>query len=194
MANLVVSLVAYFALHSLLAAGPVKIWLSNLVSGRYYRLIYNLLAVALLLPVAWLFVQIPNEPMFQNVWLRPLGWLLLLAGGVWGVVGLKSYDLGEFSGLFQLKTGGQPLHTQLVVGGLNRWVRHPLYFGTLLLAWGYFFASPALKVLALAVVSSIYLVVGSWLEERKLAQQFGEAYRQYQKNVPMLLPLRWPKS
>ena len=29
------------------------------------------------------------------------------------------------------------------------------------------------------------------LEERKLEQQFGDAYRLYRKHVPMLIPFRW---
>ena len=39
----------------------------------------------------------------------------------------------------------------------------------------------------------LYLFVGSKLEERKLEQQFGEAYRSYQRNVPMLFPFRWKR-
>jgi protein-S-isoprenylcysteine O-methyltransferase Ste14 len=36
-------------------------------------------------------------------------------------------------------------------------------------------------------------VIGSYLEEIDLVVEFGDAYREYQKRVPMLIPLlKWP--
>ena len=46
---------------------------------------------------------------------------------------------------------------------------------------------------AFALISTIYLILGSRLEEEKLVAQFGEAYRKYQREVPMLVPLKWGK-
>ena len=45
--------------------------------------------------------------------------------------------------------------------------------------------------LATNIVLSLYLVIGAFLEERKLLREFGDAYRQYQNRVSMLLPLKW---
>jgi protein-S-isoprenylcysteine O-methyltransferase Ste14 len=42
-----------------------------------------------------------------------------------------------------------------------------------------------------AVLISLYLVVGSWLEERKLLVYHGAAYRNYRRLVPGLIPLPW---
>ena len=33
-----------------------------------------------------------------------------------------------------------------------------------------------------------YVLLGTWLEERKLVLEFGDAYLHYQKEVPMLIP------
>ena len=41
------------------------------------------------------------------------------------------------------------------------------------------------------VVLSVYLVVGTVLEERKLEREFGAAYRAYRREVSALLPLAW---
>ena len=41
------------------------------------------------------------------------------------------------------------------------------------------------------VVLTIYLIVGTLLEERKLVVQFGAAYREYQERVSMLFPFKW---
>ena len=44
------------------------------------------------------------------------------------------------------------------------------------------------------VILTVYLVVGTILEERKLVIELGEEYREYQQQVPMLLPLKWLRS
>jgi protein-S-isoprenylcysteine O-methyltransferase Ste14 len=82
----------------------------------------------------------------------------------------------------------------LNTSGLNAQVRHPLYFGTLLALWGTFLLYPTDASLLVAGVSTLYLLIGSKLEERKLEQQFGDAYRSYQRKVPMLIPFKWRHS
>jgi len=44
------------------------------------------------------------------------------------------------------------------------------------------------------IILTIYLVVGTVLEERKLLMEYGEDYRQYQKKVSMLIPFKYLKS
>jgi protein-S-isoprenylcysteine O-methyltransferase Ste14 len=39
---------------------------------------------------------------------------------------------------------------------------------------------------------SLYLYVGSLLEERRLQLEFGQAYVDYQQRVPRLVPRLWP--
>jgi len=38
------------------------------------------------------------------------------------------------------------------------------------------------------------LIVGTYLEEKKLVREFGEKYLIYQKRVSMLIPYKWLKS
>jgi len=38
------------------------------------------------------------------------------------------------------------------------------------------------------VLASLYFVIGSIFEERKLLRQYGEAYAHYQRNMPRLVP------
>jgi protein-S-isoprenylcysteine O-methyltransferase Ste14 len=38
----------------------------------------------------------------------------------------------------------------------------------------------------------VWIILGSYLEEKDLVTEFGERYRHYQKTVPMLLPWRGP--
>ncbi len=73
-------------------------------------------------------------------------------------------------------------------GGMHRYVRHPLYFGTLLFIWSLFLLFPYLNNLLACLVITLYTVFGARLEEKKLVAQFGEQYRRYQQTVPMLIP------
>ncbi|MBK9017622.1 MAG: isoprenylcysteine carboxylmethyltransferase family protein [Saprospiraceae bacterium] len=115
---------------------------------------------------------------------------MALAGISWVVRAMKRYNLDEFMRLEQLRTGQKPMHNKLIIRGLNGRVRHPLYFGTLLIVVGVLFIFPNDAMFAFALISTIYLIIGSRLEEEKMVAQFGEAYRKYQREVPMLLPFR----
>jgi protein-S-isoprenylcysteine O-methyltransferase Ste14 len=78
----------------------------------------------------------------------------------------------------------------LVVSGPYRYVRHPLYSGVLLLLLGwwllldYTFLGASIPFLLLW----FNFVVGPF-EEKELRAIFGDAYEQYAKNVPRIIPL-----
>ncbi len=78
----------------------------------------------------------------------------------------------------------------MVVRGLYRWVRHPLYLATLMMIWSY----PDLTAdrLLFNVLFTGWIIVGTVLEERDLVENFGDDYRNYQRRVPMLIPYRKP--
>jgi protein-S-isoprenylcysteine O-methyltransferase Ste14 len=70
-------------------------------------------------------------------------------------------------------------------------VRHPWYLAVFILLW-----SRDLNVAGFIInmVLSAYLLIGTLLEERKLVLEFGENYKAYQRQVSMLLPLKWLRS
>ncbi|MCB0855774.1 MAG: protein-S-isoprenylcysteine methyltransferase, partial [Bacteroidetes bacterium] len=53
---------------------------------------------------------------------------------------------------------------------------------------GNFLLHTSLQVLIFTLITLIYLIVGTILEEKKLVNEFGDAYRDYQKKVKMLIP------
>jgi methanethiol S-methyltransferase len=73
-----------------------------------------------------------------------------------------------------------------VVAGLYKLVRHPLYTCGLILVW----LPPVMtwNLLAFAIGATVYILIGAYFEERKLVAEFGQAYLDYRKRTPMLIP------
>ncbi len=187
-----ISLLAYFILHSLLASNVVKARAEKYFNAqRYYRLAYNIVAFGYLAVLTWHFLLINKVVLLDNTLIKWPAVLLLLAGLVWVVKALQGYDLAEFIGTSQLQKSAKKSPIVLKTNGLNSLVRHPLYFGTLLMVWGAFFLLPTDASLIVAAVTTLYIFIGAHLEERKLEQQFGETYRLYRNRVPMIIPFRW---
>jgi protein-S-isoprenylcysteine O-methyltransferase Ste14 len=70
-------------------------------------------------------------------------------------------------------------------------VRHPWYLAVFILLWARDFN---LAGFTINVILSAYLLIGTLLEERKLVLEFGEKYKAFQRQVPMLIPLKWLRS
>ncbi len=189
---LAIALIVYYVLHSLLASEYIKQRLpKSFINPRFYRIIYNAIAILLLIPIAWIYKQVDAHFLFEVKLLSYLGIFLLASGLVLMFFALRQYDLGEFAGTQQLRIPGQP-KDDLKTDGFNAYVRHPLYFSGLLLLWGWFLYQATNTFLVIAFISTLYLYIGTRLEEQKLLNTFGDAYRIYQEKVPMLLP--FPKK
>lgn len=182
---------AYALLHSLLAAFGVKAAIGRRWPAfmPWYRLAYNLIAVAALLPLAWLVHATPGDWLWR--WTGGGAWLangLALAACAGFVFSARYYDMGEFIGLRQLREHAPRVDRPggFVVSPFHRFVRHPWYCFGLVLVWTRDM-TPALLLSALAI--TLYFVVGSRFEERKLLALHGEKYRRYRARVPALFPL-----
>ena len=185
--------IIYFLLHSLFASLAVKRCIAaqwpNAV--RSYRLAYNIAAVILLIPPLGLMVVIDGTPLWQ--WRGVWAWfangiaIVAIAGFFWS---LRFYDSGTFLGLRQLSESETAIDNRehLTISPLHRVVRHPWYFLALLVIWTRDMDS---AFLVTGVVITAYFVIGSRLEESKLIALYGDAYREYIKRVPGLLPLPW---
>ena len=112
--------------------------------------------------------------------------LLAMAGMVWGVYALKPFDPYGRLAIVDHLGGKPPRSPQFSVNGPYLWVRHPLYFFVLLLIW----ACPELTVdrMIFNILWTFWIYLGTVLEEKDLVADFGDAYRQYQGGVPMLIP------
>ncbi len=148
------------------------------------------MAVVTLLPLFPLLVLLPDQTSYIIPspwrWLMLIGQLLALAG--LGLAFLQTEPF-HFLGLTQLWTKPDAGDNgRLVVTGFYYWVRHPLYFFSMLFLW----LAPAMttNLFITYLLISLYFYVGSIYEERRLLVEFGQAYREYQRCVPRLIPWR----
>lgn len=181
---------SFGVLHSLLAGAGAKDRLMGLF-GANYRLCYNLFAVVHIGAVFMLGQAAlggsPAFPLEAGVegalkGVSVLGWVVL-------VLALREYDLGQFSGLSQIRAhrrgAPEPEDEPLVTAGLHRFVRHPIYLGAHMILWG---GAVDGFGLATAAWGSAYLVIGARFEEKKLVRLYGGEYRDYQDRVPAVIP------
>ena len=188
-----ISMCAWSVFHSWLAAFSTKNLAVRIFGKgiqRYYRLLFIGVAVLTLLPILGMVAFLPS----RNLWIIPFPWLYLtltLQGlALLGlVVTVLQVDTMAFIGLSQLHHPDAEQKAEMVTRGFYRWVRHPLYFFSLVLFW--LFPVMTTVSLAFVIASSLYFVIGTLPEERKLVDIYGQAYRQYQRDVPRIIP--WKK-
>lgn len=180
----------YGLLHSFLASlwtkERAREWLGP-AADRWYRLVFNIVGAITLLPVLALPALLPDRPLYT---IPPPWTYLALAGQATAVlalaVGVMQTGGLSFLGLRQLVEPAQQERPRLVVDGLYRFVRHPLYTAGLVFIW--LIPVMTVNLLALNIGLTAYLVIGALFEERKLVREFGEAYIQYRQKTPMLIP------
>lgn len=182
---------AYFTLHSALASLAAKRWCARHWPSAmpFYRALFNGVALLTLLPVAWLMLRTAWPPVWA--WTGAGAWLanaVALAALLGALATRSAYDLRAFIGWPPMKTAtptgdGQPF----ALSALHRHVRHPWYFTGLVLLWT---RDMDVALLTTALLTTAYLGVGARLEENKLIDAYGDAYRRYRARVPGLLP--WP--
>jgi protein-S-isoprenylcysteine O-methyltransferase Ste14 len=190
--SIIIFLGVYAVAHSLLAAYAVKAWARRVFgpqTDRWYRLVYNIIAVVTLLPILPMIALLPA----QTLYVTPSPWRWLLVGGQllagFGLV-LSLLQTGplHFLGLTQLLAQNPTATGDLTVRGLYGWMRHPLYSFSILFLW----LSPVMttNLLSVNIVFTLYFYLGSIFEERRLLAEFGPAYQDYQQQVSRFIPLK----
>jgi protein-S-isoprenylcysteine O-methyltransferase Ste14 len=120
------------------------------------------------------------------VWLQALGWVAIAVGS--GV-------LLEAFGRFVVEGIGTPAPVAptetLVVGGLYRYIRNPMYVAVAAIVLGQAAVLGRWVLVAYAAVfgATVWSFV-HWYEEPTLLRQFGTQYEHYRKTVPGWWPRR----
>lgn len=181
----------FFVQHSGMVRQSFRSWLAQIIPRTYHPAVYAIASGLALVTLVVLWQASPTALFAihgQLSWLPRVFSLLAIAGCLWGMLALGGFDAFGRPPIASLLHGQRLKPPCFVVRGPYRWVRHPLYFFSLLLIW----ATPDMTSdrLLFNVLWTSWIVLGSYLEERDLVAEFGERYRAYQQTVPMLLPWR----
>ncbi|MBW2483529.1 MAG: isoprenylcysteine carboxylmethyltransferase family protein [Deltaproteobacteria bacterium] len=191
-------LILWCVLHSAMISISVTEYFKKLLGSdyRFYRVFFNLIAILTLLPVAIFAYSVQTQAIFEWNGYKRIGQVLILGLAVWFFLrGGRHYDIRQVIGIKQIKEGSADIAItaagDLDTSGVLEMIRHPWYLATMLLIWG---RQMDVAAMIVNVILTAYLIVGTYLEEKKLVREFGEKYRNYQKKVSMLLPYRWLKE
>jgi len=186
------ALLSVFAIqHSIMARPAFKTWWTKMVPKHVERSTFVLITSVILLGIFWFWA-----PMTSVVWsvetpiLRNLIWGIFVIG--WLTVLLSTYMINHFElfGLQQvylyLKGEGERPH-EFQMNFLYRFVRHPIMSGFIIAFW----AAPTMTTghLLFALTTTIYIFLGTKLEERDLVTYLGPQYEEYKKKVPPFFPM-----
>jgi len=174
----------YFLLHSLLASHQVKSFFQRLLKRgfRFYRLLYSMISTIGLLLLLIINASISSELLFTcDKLIRYLSLMLATFGVIIISRSFKEYRFSSFIGFKEESS-------EFKKTGILKYVRHPIYSGTILIVIGFFLFDPTLATLASVCCILVYLPIGIYLEERKLIKHFGDLYLSYKKEVPSVFP------
>jgi protein-S-isoprenylcysteine O-methyltransferase Ste14 len=121
---------------------------------------------------------------FASFW---IGFALVVLGIGFSIAARAALG-GNWSGTVTLKQDHE-----LIRSGPYRLVRNPIYTGILLAILGTAIAQGEVRsVLAVALITAAFVrKIG--IEETLLAQEFGDAYDRYRREVPALVPFTRPR-
>ena len=186
-----VLLLGVFAIqHSVMARPAFKAWWTKIVPPVIERSTYVLLASLALILLFWQW-----RPLGGVIWSieDPLGRLVLRAlfAFGWGLLLLSTFLINHFD-LFGVRQVwlyllGRPYkNLRFATPGPYRLVRHPLYVGWLFAFW----MTPVMTLahLLFSIATTAYILLAIQFEERDLVRDHGDAYEEYRRAVPMLVP------
>ncbi len=186
-------------IHSVLASEKVIQYIKFRFNSLFlfYRLLYNIIAIASLIPLCLYESSIRMHPLF--IWgdfnIIRIGSLVFAAFIIY--FGVKQYNILQFLGVRQLNS--RPLNKEMTGDGRFRTtgilsvIRHPWYLALILLIWvGH--SAIYISTLIINTILSTYILIGAILEENKLQSKYGEEYSNYKKEVSMFIPFKFLKS
>lgn len=182
----------FFLQHSLMIRKWFRKWLSGFIPPNYIGAIFSIFSgiFLLILMVFWQkstsFQVELNGPVYY--FMRALFFLSIIGFYV-SIRSIMPFDAFGIREIVSHLKGKSPKGSSFKVQGTYQWVRHPLYFFSFLMIWTQ--VSMTTDRLLFNGLWTLWIIVGAFLEERDLVASFGDVYRNYQRNVPMLIPYRF---
>ena len=184
---------SYCALHSyLISIGFTKL-MTRLLKNYYafYRIAYVIISILLFIPLLKFSAQSNSHIIFNYGYPLSVVRYTVIAGSLllffWAF--FIDYDSLSFWGIRQILDlkgiKNSNSMKNIKTKGLLGITRHPMYFALIIYLWCHIFT---IMDIVINTILTIYILVGTKLEEKKLVLEFGEAYLRYQQQVPMLIP------
>ncbi|MCH7959953.1 MAG: isoprenylcysteine carboxylmethyltransferase family protein [Candidatus Hydrogenedentes bacterium] len=187
-----VLLLGLFAVqHTIMARPAFKTWWVKITPSCTERSTFVLLSSLILLFIYWQW-----RPMPEPIWdieipiVRGVLWVIFASG--WGLVLYSSFLIDHFD-LFGLRQvwlnfqGKEYAEKEFKVVSLYKVVRSPLMIGFIIAFW----ATPTMSQghLLWAIVTTVYIFLGTIIEERDLVDALGPEYVEYRKNTRKFIPI-----
>jgi protein-S-isoprenylcysteine O-methyltransferase Ste14 len=188
---LVILWVLFYYLHSQLASLNIKRKIKGWMGRLYiwYRLLYSVFSTLFIFGILAFGTSFDQTDLLvKTQTLAYIGYMLASFGTIIVVKSFKNFSKSRFIGIEPHDDLVQ--NEDFVSTGIHSYVRHPIYSGTLLIFLGFFFFEPTLSSLVHLVMLVLYLPIGIYFEERKLIEIYGSKYKQYQKEVSALIPIK----
>ncbi len=186
-------LMSLFAIqHSVMARRQFKEWWTQYVPKSVERSTYVLLASLALILLFWQWRPMPavlwqvTDPTIATAILGVsfVGWLMVF----FATFLINHFELFGVHQVVNNLAGREMPAVRFKTPVLYKVVRHPIYLGFIIAFW----AAPVMTVghFLFAAVTTAYIFVGIFLEERDLTELFGDEYRRYCERVSMIVPWR----
>jgi methanethiol S-methyltransferase len=182
---------AFFIQHSFMVRKRYRKWLARYIRHEFHPALYSIASGIVLLGIV-VFWQQSGIIVFSSegavYWMFRGGYFLSIVGFAWGNLSLGTFDSFGLNSILNHVRDIKPAPRNFVVRGPYRWVRHPLYFCSLLMIWSCPYIS--MDRLLFNMLFTIWTVIGMRMEEKDLLDIFGKAYQEYREKVPILIPTK----
>jgi protein-S-isoprenylcysteine O-methyltransferase Ste14 len=183
----------YCLLHSFLISIRFTDLMTRLLKNYYafYRIFFVSISVVFLIPLINYTDQLDNNAIITYGPLLNAVRYALISGSLlmffWAF--FFNYDSLSFFGIRQILNFGKikkiNSSEEVKKNGLLGIIRHPMYLSLIIYLWCQIFTVSNIIV---NIVLTIYIIIATRLEEKKLVLEFGDAYVKYQQEVPMFIP------
>ncbi|MGA7837596.1 MAG: methanethiol S-methyltransferase [Ignavibacteriaceae bacterium] len=185
-------LVALFGLqHSIMARGKFKKWITKFIPTAAERSFYVLFSSLLIILMFWQW-----RPIGLSIWhvenstwqyviygVFALGWIILLIATFL----INHFELFGLQQIYMNLRNKPMKYPEFQMPMLYRIVRHPMMIGVILAIW----ATPDMTAghLMFSVLMTVYILIGTYYEEKDLVKNFGAEYIIYKNSVPKIIPI-----
>ncbi|BBL45255.1 isoprenylcysteine carboxyl methyltransferase [Nanobdella aerobiophila] len=158
----------------------------KVIQYKLYSLIESILYILIGMTFIAIFASIGqfyNYGIFNYSTGNIVGFLLFLIGILYQ--GIAEASLGKYYLPYLGIAEGQ----KIIKNGIYKYIRHPGYFGEMLIFLGFGFVTYNILGIIIALIVDIFIYIGEVLpEEQYLENNFGQEYKDYKKETYRFIP------